>query len=180
MKRQLFTLLILVGLVLAVLTWPISKPDSQLAADGGYEGNAQCEACEASVNAEYQQCIAIYGEGDAECNGKREDGLALCRAQYCIMSARADSGLLDKILPTAKCANLAAPLKTIPAPTSFAAAVNGKCDEGGDYYEACSGVGLTTWDTCRAAGGSKQQCELDAQQSQNNCMRDFGCPPILF
>jgi len=56
----------------------------------------------------------------------------------------------------------------------------GKYDEGGDYYETCSGVGLTTWDTCRAAGGTKTECEAAAQESQNNCMRDFGCPPIIF
>lgn len=70
--------------------------------------------------------------------------------------------VLDHIAPTAECATA------------------DKCEPGGDYYEACSGVGLTMWDTCRAAGGSKAQCEADAQMAQNNCMRDFGCPPIIF
>lgn len=72
-------------------------------------------------------------------------------------------------------------LVTAMAPTPVGeSCAGGSCDPGGAYYDACEVVGLQMWDTCRAAGGSKAQCEADAQLAQNNCMRDFGCPPIIF
>lgn len=62
--------------------------------------------------------------------------------------------------------------------TTVCTASGNACSPGGSYYDACEGVGLTTYDTCRAAGGSKEQCDASAKESQNNCLRDFGCPII--
>lgn len=60
---------------------------------------------------------------------------------------------------------------TLSSPLPVCAA-GGACDPGGTYYDACEGVGLTTYDTCRAAGGSKEQCDAAAKESQNNCLRE--------
>lgn len=155
MKTRVLGLLIFLGLVIAELTWPNQKPTTQLIA-GDYEGNAACNSCMAGVEAEYQACIGQYGEGDADCNNSRQNGISQCQSTYCITSAvmyqqTPTFDLLNHVIPIGECA-----------------------DDCGTVRSVCLDVSTAVFAICNATGGIN--CANEANRIWVDCVSGSGCP----
>lgn len=149
-----------IALTLLLLALGASLPSTnskRLVAKGDFEGNEGCQNCLNGVEAAWQQCIAVYGEGDADCDSNKRDGISLCQTQSCIMSAvnrHPLDTMFDAVTPTVEAAS--------------------QCDT---FRSNCLDVTVTLYGDCRDSGGSIDYCLSKWGSNYETCLMPTGCVP---